>query len=42
MLYIIIILFIVAMALEYIMINKKSDTNIQCTENINYSEKYPL
>ena len=40
MLYIIIILFIVAMALEYIMINKKSDINIQCTENINYSEKY--
>ena len=40
MLYIIIILFIIAMALEYIMINKKSDINIQCTENINYSEKY--
>lgn len=40
MLYIIIILFIVAMALEYIMINKKSDINIQCTKNINYSEKY--
>lgn len=40
MLFMIIILFTIAMALEYIMINKKSDENIQYNENINYSEKY--
>ena len=40
MLFMIIILFTIAMVLEYIMINKKSDENIQYNENINYSEKY--